>query len=99
MPDEHLSDEEWAQQLAAEQAAAEAAALAKAKADAQSSGKEAFDLDRFEQIYDTTTDMGSLPAREVRVKEYEHKYYLRFRDLMTMQALAEKLEELDVWRS
>ncbi len=92
--DRTLTDDEWAAILHKQQDEAEAAALERAKTEAVGIGKEVFDLDRFERLYDTTTEGGALPDRAVRVREWEHRYYLRHRDVMTMQELADLMSEL-----
>lgn len=97
--DRTLTDDEWAKILAAQQDADEGDALEQAKTAATAAGKEPFDLDRFERLYDTTTESGSLPDRATRLKEWEHRYYLRHRDVMTMQQLAQRMAELAPYSS
>lgn len=92
-----LSDEEFFAALSAEQQAAAARALAAARAEAAARGKEPFDLDAFERLFDTTTEMGSLPPRERREATYLRKYYVVHADVTTMQQLAKRLEALAPW--
>ena len=72
--------------------------LAQARAEADASGKEPFDLDRFETLYDTTNETGSLPPRDERLRTYEHRYYLRYPELRTLEALAALMRALDPWK-
>lgn len=91
-------DGELAHELFAQQKAKNAALLAAAKRDQHAAGKEPFDLDALERIYDTTTMMGSLPSRETRQRTYEHKYYMLHSKAMTLEEFAKLMEENDLWR-
>jgi hypothetical protein len=72
----------------------EAERLARAKADAATRGKEPFDLDRLEQLYDTTSDLGHW-SREERFRDWVWKYYVQASDLLTLAEFAERPRHLD----
>ena len=72
--------------------------LAQAEAEADLSGKEVFDLDAFEQCYDTSTDLGYLPPRDVREYRWKLKYYVQYPVMMTLKGFADFMTSLDVWR-
>lgn len=91
-------DEGWVERLFTRQRAEEARTLARAKREQHAEGKEPFDLDRFEELYDTSTASGTLPPRELRLRTYEHRYYRQHPEIRTLEALAELMRELDPWR-
>lgn len=88
----------WVKKLFAQQRFDEADRMARAKAAQHAASKEPFDLDRFEELYDTSTEMGSRPAREVRERAYEHRYYLQHPQLRTLKELADLMRQLEPWR-
>ena len=92
-------DENWVKQELERRNKEEAERLEEAKKVAHMRGKEAFDLDQFEQLYDTETDLGYLPPREKREVRWAVKYYLDYPDVLSMAQLAKRLEEYDVYRS
>jgi hypothetical protein len=77
-------------------AKARADALAKAKADAATRGKEPFDLAKLEKLADTTSQ-GILDAEAVRHARFEEMYYVEYPNILTVEAFAEKVEELNKW--
>lgn len=91
-------DEDWVKARVAEQHAEDERRLAQAEAEAAPSGKEVFDLDAFEQCYDTSTDLGYLPPRDVREYRWKLKYYVQYPDMMTLKGFADFMASLDVWR-
>jgi hypothetical protein len=70
--------------------------LARAKEDAARRGKEPFDLGRLEKLVDTTRE-GRLDPEPVRVQRFEELYYVEYPDVMTIEAFAEKVAELNRW--
>ena len=91
-------DEEWVKTRVAEQGAEDERRLAQAEAEAARSGKEVFELDAFEQCYDTSTELGFLPPRDVREYRLKLKYYVQYPDTMTLKEFADFMSSLDVWR-
>jgi hypothetical protein len=77
-------------------AKARADALAKAKADAAARGKEPFDLAKLETMADTTSQ-GIVDAEDVRRARFEEMYYVEYPNILTIEAFAEKVEELNKW--
>ena len=96
MNEEH-SERDALERLLAQEEREDAERLARAKAEAEARGKEPFDLDRLEQLYDTTPDLGHWP-REARFRTWEWKYYVEARDLLTLAAFAERQRRLDPYR-
>lgn len=70
--------------------------LAAAKAEAVVRGKEPFDLARLETMCDTSSH-GRVDPVEVRHAEFEERYYVWYRDLMTLAELAAMITELNRW--
>ncbi len=91
-------DEEWVRAEVARRGAEQAVLLHAERDLATERGKEPFDLDRFEELYDTETALGYLPPRPDREWRWAVAYYLTHRDVLTMAALAERMEALDVYR-
>ncbi|MFT7622018.1 MAG: hypothetical protein ACI9WU_001183 [Myxococcota bacterium] len=89
--DRTLTDDEWAKVLATHMASGGEDPIAAARAAVGASGKEAFDLDRFERLYDTSPPGASLADRETRLRELEHAYYVTYSDVMTMKELSDRL--------
>ena len=74
-------------------------ALSRARDEAVGSGKEPFDLDAFEKIYDTASFFGDvLPERRERAHRWALKYYVQYPQIRTLAAFVEYLEEVDVYR-
>ena len=100
-----MSDEskDWTARFLAESREREAeddAYLAEVAARAHAAGKEPFDLDSFEALYDTSSDLaeGHVTPREAREREWRWVYYVNFPDVMTVRELAERLEETAPYR-
>lgn len=91
-------DNAWFREYKAKKDAEAAAALAAAKAEAHAAGKEPFDFDRFEELFDTSSATGHLASREARLRTWEDRYYLVHRDVKTLEAFAKLMEELEGWR-
>ena len=93
------SDREWFLRRLAEKKETRKAQLTAAKKEAARRGKEPFDFDRLCEMYDPTSDLApadreidpSIPPR------YEEKYYLDYRDVLTLEDFAARLNELDVF--
>ena len=94
-----MIDEEWVKKELERRQKEERDKLDEAKRAALLRGKEAFNLDRFEEIYDTSTDLGHLPARAIREYRWAVKYYLDYPDVLSMAQLAKRLEEYDSFPS
>ncbi len=89
------NDNELFAKMLAKNRSDKAAKLAEAKSEAATRGKQAFDLDELEAIYDTRTDTGFLPARAERERDYEYRYYVTYRDTMTLAEFAAKQSAID----
>jgi len=83
--------------LAAREQAEEEARLARAREEARARGKEPFDLDRLEELYETRSDLGERPRAE-RQQTWEWKYYVQDADAMTLAEFAERQRKLDPYR-
>jgi hypothetical protein len=70
--------------------------VAAAKAEASKRGKEPFDLATLETLCDTSVD-GSLPPLDQRQREHEWMYYVHYRELTTLAAYAETVDEVNRW--
>jgi hypothetical protein len=92
-------DERELRQRVAAQHRQECEALKHARDEASVSDREPFDLDAFENIYDTASFFGNfLPAREVREHRWALKYYVQYPQFRTIAAFAAYLEEVDLYR-
>jgi hypothetical protein len=83
-------------QIRARNAEIRAEALAKAKTEAARRGKEPFDLAKLETMADTTT-YGKLDPEDVRRARFEEMYYVEYPAILTIEAFAQKLDELSKW--
>ena len=70
--------------------------LAAAKAEAEETGKEPFDLAKLKTLVDTS-DQGTLHTDEERQQRFEKMYYLQRPDVKTMTELAEHVKVLNQW--
>ncbi len=93
-----MSDLDFFQQLTRRREAEQAQQLDRARAAATETGKEPFDLDRLEQLLDTTTDLGTLPPRSDRQRRWEEKYYLGHAEVRTLAEFAALMADLDASR-
>jgi hypothetical protein len=66
-------------------------AIAKAR---QTPGKEPFDIQKFQEVYDVTIDIGDAPLTMRRVEEYEEQYYLLATTTKTLREFAEYRQRL-----
>ena len=84
----------------AREAKEDADALARAQADAEARGKEPFDLDRPEQLYDTVPELASkhVESHGERWRKWEYRYYVRAPGVMTLAEFAERERRLDPYR-
>jgi len=73
-----------------------AEALARAREEAVARGKEPFDLDKLEQLADTSRE-GVMDPREERQKYFEDMYYVGHPDFMTLEDLAKHIYEISRW--
>ena len=83
-------------EIAERNARSQAEALSRAKAAAALAGKEPFDLDRLEQLVDTSSE-GRIDAREERYARYERMYYVERPSILTLEAFARAVAELNSW--
>lgn len=74
-----------------------ALALASAKEEAKATGKEPFDWERFDALYEVSNDPAFVPSKEV-MAQYEEKYYCGHPEIRTIEAFVRFLEEMDVWK-
>jgi hypothetical protein len=95
--DDHANELDNLGRLEAVEQADEQARLAQAKTEAQARGKEPFDLDRLEVLYDTESDLGQRPRQE-RWRSWEWKYYVQTPELMSLDAFAAYQRSLDPHR-
>ncbi len=93
-----MNDQEYFEELVKKREAEELRLFEDALALANRSGKEPFDLDRFEQIYDTSTDTGRLPPREDRQIRWVRKYYISYPQIKSIKDFAALMTELEVYR-
>jgi hypothetical protein len=70
--------------------------LEKAIADANAKGKEPFDLDRLEQLCDTSRE-GRVDPVDDRRARFEYKYYVENPEIMTIAEFAGLVAELNRW--
>ena len=92
------TNEEWVRQQLEAQEQEEQRQLVEALVQASESGKEPFDLDAFELLYDTSTSLGYLPPRDVRLSRWKLKYYVSHPEFGTLAQFAAYLEKMDPWR-
>lgn len=71
-------------------------ALARCKAEAATRGKEPFDLEKLEQLCDTSSE-GRLAPVERRRADLEYKYYVSNRSMMTLKEFADLIETVRKW--
>jgi hypothetical protein len=74
----------------------QAETLARAKAEAQRTGREPFDLAKLEQLCDTSRD-GVMDPPEDRIAHFEYLYYVSHPELATMEELARYVEKSSRW--
>lgn len=98
-PHKHTEDDNtYFHRLYKKQKEERARALALAKKEAEAKGKEPFDWERFDALYEISNDStGYAPSKEV-IAEYEERYYCRHPEILTIEAFARFLEEMDVWK-
>ena len=70
--------------------------LEEARSDAQARGKEPFDLEKLEQLCDTSSE-GRLDPVDERQARFEYLYYVQHPSFMTLQELAELISRLSRW--
>jgi len=70
--------------------------LAKAKAEAAARGKEPFDLEKLEQLCDTSSE-GRVDPVETRRKDFEFMYYVHNPDIQTIKEFAAFIERTNKW--
>jgi len=92
-----MSDTDKLKALFASQESEEQNKLRKARKKAREAGKEKFDLTALEQHYDTRGLLGDAADREALAKRLEHKYYLQYPKLLTLEAFAAALKESDLY--
>jgi hypothetical protein len=80
----------FASELAARRKRENAEALAKAMKEADATGKETFDLTRFEKLL----DRGSQARRE---QERREGYYISHAEIRTLEEYAKHLIEIEPW--
>jgi|EndMetStandDraft_4_1072995.scaffolds.fasta_scaffold37254_3 hypothetical protein len=73
-----------------------AARLQAAKAQAELSGKETFDLHKLERLCDTT-ERGRLVDVAERTSIYEYMYYVEHPQAQRLDAFASSLSEIEKW--
>lgn len=98
-PRKHTEDDmAYFHRLSTKQKEERACAVALAKKEAEANGKEPFDWERFDALYEVSNDTeGYVPSKDV-VAQYEEKYYCRHPEIMTIEAFVRFLEEMDVWK-
>mgnify|MGYP000376667568 CR=1 FL=1 len=74
----------------------EAELLDRKKADAAARGKEPFDLAKLASLADTS-DQGSLHTTQEQQARWERVYYVSLPDAMTIEELADYVNELGRW--
>ncbi|MCE9666391.1 hypothetical protein LY474_01080 [Myxococcus stipitatus] len=58
------------------------------------SGKEPFDIARFQAVYNVAWDRGAEPLTPSAIEDYERRYYLDAPEVKTLQQFAEHLTRL-----
>lgn len=91
-------DERWVAEELARREAQTIARLRDAITEADAKGKETFDLERFETLCDTSTDLGYSPPVETRRERWGRKYYLDYPQVMTISEFADLMNRLQVYR-
>lgn len=89
---------DWLRKRIEEQKIREAALLAKAKLEAQKTGKEPFDFERLENMIDLrpySTDYDWVPTPEY-IQSYEYKYYVLHPEIMTIEEFAKFIEMMQI---
>lgn len=88
--------------LVAREEEEDADALARARSEAERLGKEPFDLDAFEALYDTASDLSPGGAhaepREERERNWAYRYYVEAPEVRTIAEFADRQKRLDPWR-
>lgn len=82
-------------ELAARRRAERADKLARAKREAAERGKQPFDLDTLEQLYDTHSPGGFQQPRDERELDYEYRYYATYPETMNLAEYAAKQQAHD----
>jgi hypothetical protein len=93
-------EEAWAfhDKLAAREEKAREERLANAKREAARRGKEPFDLQKLERLYDTRADTdGRVDPVETRRARYEWEYYTYDPNILTIDEFAKFLERTSRW--
>ena len=88
--------EEFIEKLAKQRDEERAKELADAKAAADASGKEPFDLAKLETMCDTSSE-GRVDPVESRQRRFEEWYYVWYPQIRTLKELARKIEEWNQW--
>lgn len=82
-------------QMIARQQAEKSDKLAQAKREAAERGKQPFDLDKLEEIFDTRVQGGFQPPRDQRERDFEYRYYVFSPDTMSLAEFAARQAALD----
>ena len=96
MPPEGKEALEFTAEIGRRNAEQSAARLAAAKRDAEARGKEPFDLAKLETMCDTSSE-GRMDPEPVRRGQFEEMYYVSYRDILTLEDFARKVDELNKW--
>ena len=89
---------EWLRKRIEEQKARKAEQLAKARIEAQKSGKEPFDFEKLENMIDLrpfSTDTDWVPDAEY-IDSYAYKYYVLHPETMTIDEFAKFIEMMQI---
>ena len=70
--------------------------LQQARLEGQTRGKEPFDLEKLEQLCDTSS-AGRVDPVDQRQERFEHMYYIQHPSFMTLQDLADLITRLSRW--
>jgi len=97
--EEPKDDSEYVAKLFAKQRAERAARLAAAKQEQHAAGKQPFDLEALEKIYDTSNESGYLGSLENRQQQYEEYYYVTYSHVKTIEEFAKAKAKNDLWRN
>lgn len=88
---------EFVEKLKKEDEARTKAALEKARSEAESRGKEPFDLAKLETMCDTSEWQGRIDPPETRHARYEYMYYVAHPEIMTLRELADLVTLSSRW--
>ena len=92
-----MSHNDWFRQLTAKRDKEDEENFERVKTEALENGKEPFDLNKLEKLFDTSHDLDYERPREQREQTWARKYFVQFPKPQTIREFADLMNELAPW--